>query len=56
MHRRWGIVTAVVARSRNTTMTEHTVTNGPQNVRLVHRPTSVAGTTFVGWGPRLGSI
>ena len=37
-------------------MTSMTATNATSNVRLVHRPQAATAGTFVGWGPRLGSI
>jgi hypothetical protein len=37
-------------------MTSMTATNATSNVRLVHRPATTPNGTFVGWGPRLGSI
>jgi hypothetical protein len=37
-------------------MTTMTATSVTSNVRLVHRPASTPNGSFVGWGPKLGSI
>jgi hypothetical protein len=30
--------------------------NGSSTPRLVHRPTATPNGSFIGWGPKLGSI